>query len=509
MSRFLLPIVFISLAVIIVGIDRGFDFSDEGLYAFLADPEQANEGGIFNYDLFFKLLHKLFGIEFGIIGLRIIRLLSYFAGAWAMAVFWKNMHSEKAISFEIWLLAVLGIFAGYAFLPTSLSYNSSSVVLACFWLAFISKKEKQWTDQLLLGVFLCLLFYVKITSCLMLGALTLGVTVYKRELNWKQILGLVIPFLIVEFSFFIFFAETGTSRILSGLNLVDFRKDYGYVLLLKYLAVGFFWLSIVFIPFWISGYFLPKSKFWAYGIGIIGLGCLGLVFIYTYITDEWNHAVLVGTIAVLGFVLGKNGIKNLDSPTRLNLVLLIGMPFFLFFGSNVYWLRLGIHYWIFWVFGLLILFGGLSDKLKNSLKIATACISLIVLTNGIWLNPFGQDPLWNADQTWEYGSGKSILLSEKQVNLLKDLKDKTDQYPNNQVIAFYRIPGILYLLDKNSPKSPGYWSLSHLNSYFPEGINPGLIIFSPSDSLPTGDWDAYKRRRVGISNGEEIQVLWK
>ena len=509
MSRLLFQMVFLSIAIIIAGINRGFDFSDEGLYAFLADPEQANEGGIFNYDLFFKLLNELFGVEFGIIGLRIIRLLSYFAGALAMAVFWKNIHSEKAISFEIWLLAVLGIFAGYAFLPTSLSYNSSSVVLACFWLAISSKKEKQWTDQLLLGVIFCLLFYVKITSCLLLGALTMGVSVYKREFNWKQILALVIPFLIVEISFFIFLRETGTSRILSGLNLFDSRKDYGYGLLLKYVAVGFFWLSIVFIPFWISGYSLRKSKFWAYGFGIIGLGCLGLVFIYTYITDEWNHAVLVGTIAVLGFVLGNNGIRNLDSPTRLNLVLLIGMPFFLFFGSNVYWLRLGIHYWVFWVFGLLILFRGLSDKLKNSLKISIAVISLLVLTNGIWINPFGQDPLWNANQTWEYGSGKSILLSENQVNLLNNLKNKTDQYPDDQVIAFYRIPGILYLLDKNSPKSPGYWSLSHLNSYFPEGINPGVIIFSPSDSLPAGDWEAYKRRRIGMSNGEEIQVLWR
>lgn len=509
MSRFLLPMVFISTAIIIAGINRGFDFSDEGLYAFLADPEQANDRGIFNYDLFFKLINSLFGIEFAITELRFIRLFSYFAGAWAIAVFWRNINSEKSISPEIYLLAVLGLFAGYGFLPSSLSYNSISVVLACFWLAIISKKEKQWIDHLILGIILGLLFYVKITSCLILGSLTLGLSVYKREFNWKLISGLVMPFLIMELGFFLFLKETGVSRILTGLDLMSSRKDYGYVLLFKYMIVGAFWLFLVFTPFWISGYISMRSKLKAYGFGFLGLCSLVLVFIYTYISDEWNHAVLLMTIAVLGFVLGKNGIRNLSSAERLNLLLLIGMPFFLFFGSNVYWLRLGIHYWVFWIIGLLFLFSGLPRKVQNGLKIATAGISLIVLTNGIWLKPFGQEPLWNADQSWEYGSGKSILLTQKQVDLLNDLKEKTDQYSSDEVLAIYRIPGILYLLEKNSPKSPGYWSRSHLNSYFPEGINPDLIIYSPSDSLPDGEWGAYKKQRLGMSNGEEIQVLWR
>lgn len=509
MSRFLTLIVFVSSSLIIAGIKRGFDFSDEGLYTFLAEPGQANDGGIFNYDLFFKLSHQLVGVEFGIIGLRFIRLFSYFGGAWALAVFWKNSKSEKSISLEIYFLAVLGLFAGYALQPSSLSYNSISVVLACFWLAVISKKEKQWTDQLLLGVILSLLFYVKITSCLILGSLTLILSVYRSEFNWKLILSILIPFLLLELSFFFFLKETGITRILTGLELMNSRKDYGYVLLFKYLAVGGFWLALVFVPFWISGYFSRKSKFRTYGFGVLGLTCLILVFKSTYISDEWIHAVLLVSIAGLGFILGMIGIKNLSPIEKLNFVLVMGMPFFLFFGSNVYWLRLGIHYWVFWIFGLMFLFSGLPVKFQNGIKITIATISLIVLFNGIWLNPFGQEPLWNADQAWEYRSGKSILLSQKQVNLLNTVKEKADQYSNDQVLAIYRIPGILYLLDKNSPKSPGYWSRSHLNSYFPDGIEPDLIIYAPSDSLPAGDWSAYKTQRIGMSDGEEIQLLWR
>lgn len=509
MSRLLLMIVFISMAILVAGINRGFDFSDEGLYVFLADPEQANFGGIFNYDLVFKLLHQLFGIEFGIIGLRIIRLFSYFAGAWTLAVFWRNANSEKSISSEIYLLALLGLIAGYGFLPSSLSYNSISVVLACFWLASISKKEKQWIDQLILGFILGLLFYVKITNCLILVCLTLGISFYKGEFNWKQILSLVLPFILMELTFFIILNEAGVSRILTGLDLMSSRKDYGYVLLFKYLAVGFFWLFLVFVPFGISGYFSQRSKLKSYGFGLIGSGILILVFIKTFITGEWNHSVLLITTAFIGFLLGSNGTRNLSSTHHLNLLLLIGMPFFLYLGSNVYWLRLGIHYWVFWIFGLLFLVSGFSLKVQDVLKITIAFISLIVLTNGIWLNPFGQDPLWNADHTWEYGLGKRILITQQQVDLLKELKVKTDQYKSDQVMAIYRIPGILYLLDKNFPKSPGYWNRNHLNSYFPEGINSDLIIYSPSDSLPEGDWKVYKKQRLGISNEEEIQVLWR
>lgn len=509
MSRFLLAIVFISTAIVIAGINLGFDFSDEGLYVFLADPKQANGGGIINYDLFFKFLHKLFGLEFGIIGLRFIRLFSYFAGAWAIAVFWKNMNSEKSISFEMYLLAVIGLFAGYAFLPPSISYNSISVVLACFWLSSISKKEKQWTDHFILGIILGLLFYAKITTCLILGCLTLGISVYKGEFTWKLIAGLVIPFILLELGIFIILTETGVSRIITGLDLMSSRKDYGYVLLFKYMAVGVFWLGIVFTPFWISGFSLRKSKLLASGFGLLGLAVLVLVFINTYITDEWNHGVLLVTVAGFGFVLGKNGFSNLFPSQRLSLVLLIGMPFFLFFGSNVYWLRLGIHYWVFWVFALMLFFSKFPLKIQNGLKIGVGIVSLILVTNGIWISPFGQEPLWNADQIWEYGSGKTILLSQKQVDLLYDLKEKTDQYSSDQVIAIYRIPGILYLLDKNSPKSPGYWSRSHLNSYFPEGINPDLIIYSPSDSLPDGEWVTFKKQGYVIPNVGEIQVLWR
>lgn len=509
MPRILLSIVFLSLLIILFGINRGFDFSDEGLYAFLADPEQANDGGIFNYDLFFKLLHRVISLEFGIVELRFFRLVSYLAGAWALAVFWKNTNSQKSISFEVYLIAVLGLFSGYAFLPPSLSYNSISVVLAFFWLANISKQEKNQSDFFILGLILGLLFYVKITSCLVLGFLTLGISVYKGEFNWKLITGLTIPFLVMEFCFYLSLGQTGVIRLAAGLDLMTARNDYGYFLLVKYLAVGIFWLFIAFVPFWIAGFFHLKSKGLTGFFGFLGLISLISIFTYTMITDEWHHAVLLISSGVLGFVLGKYGIRNLNPTQLLGFFLLVGMPFFLFFGSNVYWLRLGIHYWVFWIFALMMFFPGFSRRVQDAFKLGIAIASLLLVFNGIWLSPFGQESLWKSNLKWEYGSGKSILLSQSQVTLLKNLKEKADLFSNEELLAIYRIPGILYLLNLNSPKSPGYWSRSHLDSYFPEGVDFDMIIYSPSDSLPVGEWDTFKKKQYRMPDGEEIQVLWR
>lgn len=509
MPRILLSIVFLSLVTILLGINRGFDFSDEGLYVFLADPEQANDAGIFNYDLFFKLLHRFTGIEFGIIELRFFRLLSYLAGACGLAVFWNNTNSKNEISFEVYLLAVLGLLSGYAFLPPSLSYNSISVVLACFWLAIISNQEKQLKDYLFLGLILGLLFYVKITSCLVLGVLTLGISVYKGEFNLKLIVGLVIPFLAIEYCFYLSIGETGVLRLASGLDLMRSRNDYGYFLLVKYLAVGIFWLVLVFVPFWVAGIYHLRSKALTVFFGLVGLLSLISIFIFTTITDEWNHAILLISSAVLGYFVGKNGIRNMNSSQLSAFFLLAGMPFFLFFGSNVYWLRLGIHYWVFWIFALMMFLPIFSRRVQDGFKLGMAAISLILILNGIWLNPFGQEPLWKSNLKWEYGSGESILLSQSQVDLLKNLKKKTDSYSKEEVLAIYRIPGIPYMLNVNSPKSPGYWSRSHLESYFPEGVNFELIIYSSSDSLPVGEWDTYYKKQYLMPDDKEIQVLWR
>jgi hypothetical protein len=149
----------LSLGAIIFGIPRDFDFSDEGLYLLFYDLNQQNIDGIFNCDLFFMLIHRFKGLEFGIIGLRIIRLISYLTGAFGLAVFRKNLFELQTLSLSIFLLGLAWLFAGYGFLSPTLSYNSIYAVAVCFWGAIISRKNMNLTGRILLGcicdTFLC------------------------------------------------------------------------------------------------------------------------------------------------------------------------------------------------------------------------------------------------------------------------------------------------------------------------------------------------------------------
>ena len=71
------------LLFIWIGINKGFDISDEGLYVLLTVPTQENQSGIINYDLFFKLIFQVTGISFSLIDLRLIRLVGYFFAGYA------------------------------------------------------------------------------------------------------------------------------------------------------------------------------------------------------------------------------------------------------------------------------------------------------------------------------------------------------------------------------------------------------------------------------------------
>jgi len=128
------------------------------------------------------LTHRFTGLEFGIIGLRIIWLISYLTGAFGLAVFRKNLFELQTLSLSIFLLCLAGLFAGYGFLPTTLSYNSTYAVAVCFWWVIISRKNMNLTGRSLLRF--AILFYAKVSTCLLLGALTVIYFLLKNDFNW-------------------------------------------------------------------------------------------------------------------------------------------------------------------------------------------------------------------------------------------------------------------------------------------------------------------------------------
>ncbi|MBN3582998.1 hypothetical protein JYB64_11430 [Algoriphagus aestuarii] len=478
---YLLSFSLIVLALILFSLNKGFDLTDEGMYMLLLDPLQDNKAGIYHYDLFFKLFYQLTHVEFGIVGSRLLRLFSYILASFACILFWRNFNQNSNLNWELGLILLMALFSGYAFLPPSLSYNSLSVTLACFWLMLISYPKFNQALFFLIGLVLALLVYVKITAAICLLILSLIVLGWQKKLNWKSIFTLPIPFIVLECLFILVLNESAISRMKETMQMMASRSDYEWTLLIKNNLVGLFWIGLVAIP----AFVIAKVRDFSSNVFIIiPIAAVGLVFYFTKITDEWSHFFMLASAALIGNSAAKFDWKSKSKNQNLFLLLALILPFALHIGSNVYWLRLGIHYWVFWILALVFMIQS-NPALLKLLKAGIPLVTLLLVLNGIWWKPFGTEALWNFNTKWEYKPGKSILLNPEMHAILNDLQSKLIGIPDSQVIAVYRNPGWLYLLNRHSVNSPGIWDKEQLNALYPDFPN-GLsaILYFPYQDLP-------------------------
>ncbi|MCS5489009.1 hypothetical protein [Algoriphagus limi] len=478
MPKFLLGAAILAVAIVLAGINRGFDVSDEGLYVLLAHPFQENQGGIFNYDLFFKLLYEWSGIHFGIVGLRVLRLAFYALGAWALTSFYNSLNPQKAPFSKVYLLAFLGLLAGYGFLPASLSYNHLTVVLTCFWLALIAQPKWTWINSILIGLVLAVLVYVKVTTSILLGGISLILVFWFQKRPWYQLLAWVLPFFVLELTFHWTLGENAISRLSEGIAIQSSRGDYQFWILTKHTLVGLFWSLMMFGAVWL----IRKSFKNPFLQLAIVLPIFSFLFFKTKITDEWNHFFLLLGAGIWAFTLNNLSPKSKRERRLPWIVLLIFLPFILHFGSNVYWLRIGIHYAVFWIIGIYLLMDNFPAKWKSRFGIGISLMTLLLVFNGLWWHPFQQKGLWNASENWEYLPHKSIKLFPSQIDVLENLERKTGE--EKGILAVYRISGIPYLLGKTISKNPGIWDRAQLEKFFPNGYSAGQILYYPIDSLP-------------------------
>ncbi len=498
MVKLLVGSSLVGILLVLLGVNRGFDLSDEGLYVLLADPVQDNVAGIFNYDLFFKLFYKIFGHAFSLIELRLLRLLSYFAGAWALAEFWKNLRAESRLRPEIFFLAILGLLAGYAFLPPTLSYNSLTVVLVCFWLRSVSQRVQGYDSYFYLGLIVALFIYVKISFALLIGPMTF-LFVWKKG-GFRGVLIAFMPLLLTELVFLAVLGENASLRLTEGIPQISLRPGYQFGQMLKSIAVGALWTLIPAVLFYFVGY-LKKAESNHYKmLSVLAiLTVSGIVYI-THITEEWNHTLMVFTAGILGFCFGafKRPVENNMSW----IVLLLILPFIIHFGSNVYWLRIGIHYWVFWLMAFLLCF----ENLKIETSLLVSGVSLLLLFNGLWWHPFGQDrPLWTAKYPWSLKGEGTVQLDGELVESLSKLEQALEMDTSKSILAIYRNPGIVWLIGRQVPQSPGIWDKRQLE----DGVmdKPEKIIFNDVQALPAA-WKFRYRMDLGVFQGDSLSLLW-
>lgn len=493
----------LTLLIIVWGIPRGFDFSDEGLYVLLADPNQLNSNGPILYDLFFKLVYKIFSIQFHIQGLRWIRLIGTLSSVFALFLFTNQLRKEKANSSLVWVV-FLGLMCSYAFLPPSLSYNTLLLIGTCWWLYFLF--QKKCSHLFLAGVSIALLCYVKLPSAILLFFISiLLIWRENRSGNLWLLLGLFVTLFCFELIFYFLFEDGLLNRINYFLTNSIARPSYSLLALIKSTVVGIFWIFLSFMTCYSSRKISVVQRSGRNLIFTFGILVLAIIGWFTHITDEWNHLILLAISAGLGWVMAEVDLKRTSSPDVSILITLMVLPFVLHFGSNVYWLRLGIHFLVFWLLALFLIW----ENGRKFIGFSIGPLTFLLVLNGIWLNPFEQRPLWEAKYEWKYGSSNSILLNEEQVTLLENLREFRGATQIDEVACAYRNPGMAYLAGMKNWGKIGFWEKSELEMIIQLKGFPNELIYWGEEALPFGMKEKYQTENIGFYQGEKIQFLWK
>lgn len=465
--------------------NRGFDWSDEGFYLLLADPNQANSSGLLGYDLFFKFIGKELGWKFSIIHLRILRWLSVVFAAWLLAKWMTRNWPSQSGQTHFFLISYVGLLASYSFLPPTLSYNSLTLCLACCWLFLNNLPGTKLNLSLLTGTILGVLVYVKLPTAIILfglswiGILRSSTTDFTKA---SHTLMLIFPLMGMELLLWSTLQDSFFLRLGQAISVIQSRPDYAWPTLLKINLVGWMWIFVTAIPWFIVGKLSPKGKV-KFNLSFpLSIFCFLAVAWITHITEEWNHLLILAAASYLGFLLGKENYSTLRSH---NLALLLILPFALHLGSNVYFLRISVLFIVFWVLAASVIWHPPSEKV-NIIVHGVLGISILVLVFvGVWQAPFGHtQPLWKSRTQYTIPGNSSLYLDSALVKTLHELQVKTLQSPS--ILAAYRNPGIPFLLGKTIPYFPGFWDSSQLEATPVASQQPQLIIFSPHDPLPSG-----------------------
>jgi len=349
------------------------------------------------------------------------------------------------------------------------------------------------------GAILSLLLYIKVTVALIFFPLTFLILIFRRRVPAPELALLVLPLILSESVFHLCIGENALSRLAEGVSLSAQRPGYQIGMMIKSVAAGGLWTGLSALIFlWIGiakraerGFFRPAL--------LLGVLCVGSICYFTHMTEEWNHLVLICFAAVFGFYLGEG--RNVSTAPWLWVGCLLLLPFFLHLGSNVYWLRIGIHYSVFWVFAFMISF----DRLQGVFYPVIASLSVLLIFNGIWWHPFGQEePLWEEKIPWNRTGSEVVQLDPDLAAILNSMNSRLPE-SSQPILAAYRIPGLVWLSGKQMPHSPGIWDPSQLPFFF--NTKPEQILYNKLYPLPS-DWQYLHSQDLGVYQGDFIQVLW-
>jgi hypothetical protein len=527
------------LTTIIWGVNKGFDISDEGY--FMLGYTKLQEIGITETH-FHIIVRNIFGwLDINLINIRILRLfvkyisvLFFYLG---LRKWLKVKYNREPDQLTTFCFIFIGALVGYMSGRQALSYNILNLffvaaVIGCLLSIFADLEHKNspfkttYLFSFIIGFLLVFQFFTKFTSALFqlffvlllyfiypLDFIAIKNNILKR---FELLLFLVAGIIFGSFLFTKYFISIpkAINDIWLSIHLLQNNPASGYQ---TYTILSRFYeasLQIFGVCVWSAGcYFILKltvkyldqTRLPKYLKIIILFTAILAITLYSFSKYNYNYGstILIGLVFFI-ITFSLDTLKNSDfkPPLIIVLAILFIEPFIGSIGSNSE-LLIQVTYYVFIWLGIVVVLTVLINKnlyVPYYVMAIIGVISTALIIQTFIVFPFKQKSLFLQNQDISYlpnTKGLKVDLETKQY--LTDINNVIKDYPGYSLIGLYKMPGIIYLLGRNSPGSVS-WDRVGSEIYCKSLVNTNMdlskTIVIVKDTVPQKMIDCLKTRGV-------------
>lgn len=437
------------ICVVIWSLDKGMIFSDEAFFVFSTIPGVEVLGMTY-----WHILYSPFILDNYIYTKC---LLVFLAGSSAYLMGYSAASYLK-FSLSPVLIGIWCVITQFAlFSPTGITPNHTTINLIIFnclitSLSFFLLYKKN-IFLLLVGVFFASLTFVMITNNIFIIPLLLFLFLNDKKGFWKQIIWAGLGCLTLFSIYFIFLQspQEFISGILKAIEALNYDKNHGssgliiwHKKLLMEILIPLILIAIAYTKF--------SRVPWIRYTLIIGSTFFLLYTIYNGITNKYTLFPLLSFYFIVGFIIIYTPRRNITIKTFFAILLII-LPYFASFGTDVSFFIKAIFYFPFILVGSLYL-GFQLDSKKGNLLIIGFLVTLTIATLTFFSYPFrlswdGYYKLIEQDQAFEFKGGTFFFDSERFHNLKEAYPYLHEQ--ENVLVSDPRLWGYVLLSDARPP----------------------------------------------------------
>lgn len=505
-----------SLFFLLWTLNKGFDYTDEGMYLLVAqNPNDINVSD----SMFFKITSLLYKASFhNIVIFRVFGLIILLASSFLLYIgiskyigslylkdhFWKD--------YDILLLTINGTLLYYVLLPDP-SYNLLNVILIYsgmgLSLIILARANpfqfgiQSILPPLFLGWVVTLDFFFKFPSSILLMTLIISIFIIKKK-NYP-LLFLLLGSILSILSYFFFIQDLSSWKklffdgILSTINLgrepILSTLVNNLTQILSSLKHSTYFVLPLLIPIFV--YLLVPQKWsslYSKMMLLFVLTSFPIIIVHykLYQGGWWPKVpselilsfILVSSSLLISHRLKSKGLIEIDFP--IFLLFLICVPFVGAIGTSVPIMGGVIECLATWPVVVYFLNQYLAYQFKTfSYNMLTVYLMIAITTQLITSKTLFPNRLNTSilEQTVPISIGKPptvIQVDSKMAKFLNSLQstvNKNQEAKNEQfVLAFCDMPGFVFFLGKRSPGFPWYFGLvKNYNNFILERTDPSLI----------------------------------